>query len=143
MKKLLFGLLAASGFIVVRKILTATKLKFYPKGVKLTGQGLFEQKLWLIAEVVNPSFNQLTINNIFLTIYADDKLIGRVEVNTPIVIGGNGTTIINIPIKLNVGGLTYMSVNYFVKGIKPKFKIVGTVNSGGAQIPLEQTIDLL
>ena len=140
---MLLGLLMAAGFVVARKVVTATKLKFYPKNVKLTGSGITEQKLWLIAEVVNPTFTQLTINNIFLTIYANDKLIGRVEYNTQITIGKNGTTALNLPIKLNLAAITYITGEFLLKGIKPKFKIVGTVNSGGASIPIETELDLV
>ena len=142
MRGILLGLLAATGIVIGRKILTASKLKFYPKNVKLTGSGITDQKLYLTVEVVNPTFTQLTVNNIFLTIYSNDKLIGRVEYNTPIVIAKNGSTLLNIPIKLNLGGLTYLTAEYFIKGIKPKFKVVGSVNSGGASVPIEETVDL-
>lgn len=143
MSKLLMGLLLAAGFITARKVVTATKLKFYPKGVKLTGSGLTEQKLWLIAEVVNPTFTQLTINNMFFTVQSGDKILGRIEYNTPLVIGKNGTTVVNIPIKLNLGGLAWLTTEYLLKGTKPEFKIVGSLNSGGASIPIETNLSLL
>lgn len=142
MRGIILGLLAAAGFVVARKVATATKLKFYPRNVKLTGSGILNQKLWLIAEVVNPTYNQLTINNVFLTIYADTTLIGRVEYNTPLVIGGNGSTEVNIPIKLHLGAIAFITSKYLIKGIKPTLKIVGSVNSGGANVPIETTVDL-
>lgn len=142
MRGIILGLLAAAGFVLARKVVTATKLKFYPKNVKLTGSGITNQKLWLIADVVNPTYNQLTINNVFLMCYVENTLIGRIEYNTPLIIGGNGTTEVNIPIKLNLGGIAYITTKYLLKGLKPTFKIVGTVNSGGANVPIETTIGL-
>jgi LEA14-like dessication related protein len=126
-----------------KKAFASSKLKFYPKGIKLTGSGLVNQKLFLVAEVVNPTFTQLTVNNVFLTVYEGSTLIGRVEYNTPIVIGGNGSTILNIPLIPSYGAITYLAYELIAKGKQPKFTITGSINSMGVMIPIEYKLDLI
>lgn len=129
------------GVYLLNKLSTANKLEIYSKKISLKGKKVSDLQLIYTMEVVNPSYSPLKINNVFLNIYDRKTQLGRIIVTTPIVIPPNATTDINLPVKLNVGSALYFIYEVIAKGVR-KINLVGSINTEGLTLPINQNIDL-
>ena len=133
----------AAAFLFMKKK-SATDLKFRWLGVKFTGKKLSDFKLWVQLEVVNQNNSSLSFKNLFadITETGSQNLIGSIQINDKIDIPANTSTIVNLPIKFRYYGLTYLLGEIILKGKKPIFDVVGSLDTLGVQIKIQEKLNL-
>lgn len=118
----------------------AGKLEFYPYSVDFSGLTLTNWTFTVQIEVLNPSKVKQNINAIFGSVYAGSRQVARIQQTTPQTISKQGTTIINVPVKLTADGAGYLLAQ-LAKANIPSITVKGTVDTMGIQVPFEQTLN--
>jgi len=151
-KKLIPVLIILGAYFFLRKGSSAKKLQYYFKNIKFSNN-----KLFLVIEIVNNSNVSLGIDNLIFDYYVvnspvtsetdlssltDIEIIGNTTITKPFFIGKNGSTDLDIPIKLRGSGIVDVIVNMFATKKKP-ILLKGKVTSGGVTLPVTQILDLL
>lgn len=134
MNPVLALLLIGGGIYAFSKYKAGKGLQFYPSGFRFEAK-----KLYFVIEIVNPSFTQLKMNNLFAQVVDGDQEIGRTMVSDPVEIKPNGSTTIALPIKLNALG-TFTTIVKLIRGELTSLTVKGTTNSEGISIPFEETL---
>lgn len=141
MNPMLLLLGAGAIWYLSRKAGAAQNLQYYPQSVKIR-QG----KLYLLLEIVNPSFSAIDVNNVFLNFYSapaniEPREIGRTAITEKFTINPNGSTTLEIPIQLNAAGLIYLASD-ILTGKVNSIKMKGTINSMGVPVPVDQAVPI-
>ena len=128
--------------LLYNKKRAAQDLQFNWLGLKYTGKKISDFKIWLQIEVRNQNNTALSFKNLFGTIYEGKTKLGTIEIKDNISIPANSSTIVNLPIKFNYGGLTYVLGEVILMGKKPIFNAVGSFDSLGIQFGFNEKLTL-
>lgn len=118
---------------------TAKSLEFIPIRLRIKKVNR-KKKLVLDVDILNPTKNPLTVNSVFLSLFANNKRIGRIEKGDSFKIGQQRRTTVAFPVSISFPALGQMIADYLLK--KPiTFKMVGVVNVMGIDQPVDKKID--
>jgi LEA14-like dessication related protein len=145
MQKIIY-LLAGAGLLFWtfgRKAKAIKDLNFDFSGLKFTGKTISDFKIYLQLEVTNQNSSAVFFKNIFLSIYDEKNMLGKVSYTDQINIPANNTTIINIPVRLNYGGLVYLVYEIIAKRRNPDFNVAGTMDTPLGKVSISKTIKFI
>lgn len=128
--------LGLAGLWYFRKSKAANVLQFFPAGLEIS-----KGKVYFVMEIVNPTKEELTFDNVFATIGYENLKIGRIEYVERTTIRPQGTTVVKFLIKvvfLDLG--TFLAKVY--KGEVKTVQVFGTINSMGFNVPFKAEIPI-
>jgi len=135
-----FGLIALliGGAVLMGKKKTAESLEFFPQSLALSKD---KRQLYLVVDILNPTKGKLTIDGLFLKIYAGATKIGSIEKSQPFTIRKSGRSTVKFPIKISPVGLGQFIADILL-GKVGDLRVVGIGRSSGIDFPIEEKIDL-
>lgn len=144
MKKsfLYIGIGAAVLLYLLSKSSAAKNLKVYFQTLSLKKpKGLNFPTVQAVFRIVNPTSSTLTIDSIAGDITVNNKFLSSLSQIDPISIPANSETLYTINIKTPILNALQTIVSLF-KSKSKSFKVdfVGTVNSGGILLPINETV---
>ena len=144
MKKsyLFIGIGAAVLLYLLSKSSAAKNLRVYFQTLSLKKpKGLNFPTVQAVFRIVNPTSSTLTIDSIAGDITVNNKFLSSLSQIDPISIPANSETLYTINIKTPILNALQTIVSLF-KSKSKSFKVdfVGTVNSGGILLPINETV---
>jgi hypothetical protein len=144
MKKsfLYIGIGAAVLLYLLSKSSAAKNLKVYFQTLSLKKpKGLNFPTVQAVFRIINPTSSTLTIDSIAGDITVNNKFLSSLSQIDPISIPANSETLYTINIKTPIFNALQTIVSLF-KSKSKSFKVdfVGTVNSGGILLPINETV---
>jgi len=144
MKKsfLYIGIGAAVLLYLLSKSSAAKNLRVYFQTLSLKKpKGLNFPTVQAVFRIVNPTSSTLTIDSIAGDITVNNKFLSSLSQIDPISIPANSETLYTINIKTPILNALQTIVSLF-KSKSKSFKVdfVGTVNSGGILLPINETV---
>jgi LEA14-like dessication related protein len=145
MKRLpLIGLIATGSLLLLyflNKTRSALKLDYYFYSIDLSNLKLSNLEIITKVEIVNPTNTKQVVDGIFATVTLNDgTLIGRIQKTQVQEIVARGSSILDIPIKLNPNGVAKVTAYVINNQSVPTINIEGTITSMGISIPIKQTV---
>ncbi len=121
---------------------TSKKLEFIPTGITVTKKTRAgaKRKLSLQMDILNPTKKRVAVKSLYVSIYANESKIGRVERFTPFTIAPQARTAVKFPITISAAGLGKMIADK-IRGKTVTFKALGIVNVFGMDQPIDEIID--
>lgn len=113
------------------------KLEFYPKNIDFKAG-----KLYLVADLVNPSNVPLTIDAIFANINYNGIQVGRIQYTQKLFLPALNSASFGLPIIADQIGLGSLIAD-IVLGKKLSFNVIGTVSSMGVNFPFQNELGVI
>lgn len=135
-------------------LLGAAALLFFKKGKKTLEELEFEPTsvIWsktlkqfvLYMDVINPNSQEVKVDNVFLSIFDNDKKIGSIEKTNSFTIKKANRTKISLPIKMSAIGIITDLLLILADKNKKKthiFKVAGTAKVFKLDVPISEEVE--
>jgi LEA14-like dessication related protein len=132
---LLAGGVAA--WYLLGKQTAAGKLEYKVKNVDIS-----KGKIYLVIEIINPTYKDLTVDSINLKIISEGLNLGRIDYFEKSTISGRAKTYLRLPATLNIGFDLGTWIAKVIKGQINTIEVTGTALSMGFETDLSETLNL-
>lgn len=134
----LVGAAVIGALFLIKKGSSLARIDWFSKGFKIQGGKLFYR-----VEIINPGSAPATINNVFLTFYKDNYLLGKVFFNTNTTIPANNMVVANIPVDVAPVGILLL-IKDLIQNIKAPIplRISGGIKVDNINIPIDEKLSI-
>lgn len=120
-----------------RKSDVATKLDYVLRSVDIS-----KGKLYIVLELINPTYKELKVDSINLKVYNVDLLLGRVNYFDPVTIVARNRTLLKLPVEINAGADLGKFIAAVIKGTVSSIDVKGSILAMGFSFDVDENLNL-
>ena len=140
MKPIYWIIAAVAGVIIWKKYQMSQSLTYTIQGISIGGS-LLNPGIVLALQVNNPTMTSADLDSINANVIVNNNIVGVISQTIPQTIAANTSTIINIPVALNVGNAISDVIN-ILQSQQANVEIKGSITADLIPIPLDITYNI-